>query len=136
MLKCPHEYPGHGQTKGKGFSVLRCFQWSRGIEVGCDANQGGVKAPSSNLQAPEKHQGPNFKKAPERVLIGRKADPSGRRQRAIKVCLEVEVWRFSGAWSLDVGASVMNGSTENSEEPQRRPQAVGGQFASVLATAR
>jgi hypothetical protein len=43
------------------------------------------KAPSTNIQAPEKFQAPNI-------------------NRRMTVILELEHWWFSGAWSLEVGA--------------------------------
>jgi hypothetical protein len=43
-----------------------------------------LKAPTSNIQAPEKFQAPSFKKDSER-------------------CLMFEVWCFSGAWMLELG---------------------------------
>jgi hypothetical protein len=46
-----------------------------------------MKAPSLNLQAPEKFQAPSFK--------------SRRAQ-----CSVFETWSFSGAWCLDVGALI------------------------------
>jgi hypothetical protein len=45
----------------------------------------GLKAPSSNIQAPEKFHAPNFKSAYERVWPKEKADPSDIWQRATGV---------------------------------------------------
>src|SRR5205085_9629568 len=45
------------------------------------------QAPSSKLQAPEKHQA------------------SSSNQRSVGLPLELDVWNFSGAWSLGFGAS-------------------------------
>src|SRR6266581_8465439 len=44
------------------------------------------KAPNSKLQAPEKFQAPSLQNAPRRSV------------------LELEIWCFSGAWSLEFGA--------------------------------
>jgi hypothetical protein len=44
------------------------------------------KHPSTNLQAPEKLQAPNIT------------------ARGVRLGLEVEVWSFSGCWSLVLGA--------------------------------
>ena len=71
------------------------------MEVGREAgNRVESKAPKSKLQAPEKLQGPNLKKGPERVEKVQ-AEPSGLRQRACGVGF--------GAWAI-------TRSTENSEE--------------------
>jgi hypothetical protein len=45
------------------------------------------KTPSTNIQAPEKLQAPNFK-------------------RGAGDFLEFEVWSFSGCWSLEFGAFI------------------------------
>jgi hypothetical protein len=45
-----------------------------------------MKAPSTNIQAPEKFQAPSFK--PRDMQFG----------------LDVEGWSFSGCWSLEFGA--------------------------------
>jgi hypothetical protein len=45
-----------------------------------------MEAPNSKLQAPEKLQASSFKNSTRAV------------------CLEVEVWSFSGAWMLELGA--------------------------------
>jgi hypothetical protein len=63
-----------------------------------------TEAPTSKHQAPEKHQAPNFKAAHECLLVEKTAESSGRWPRAGEVCLEVEVWGFSGAWMLELGA--------------------------------
>jgi hypothetical protein len=44
-----------------------------------------VEAPNSNLHAPEKLQSP------------------GSKGRTRAICLKVEVWSFSGGWSLELG---------------------------------
>jgi hypothetical protein len=44
------------------------------------------KAPSTKLQAPEKHQNPNSKGVHGRLVLG--------------------AWNFSGAWCLEFGASL------------------------------
>jgi hypothetical protein len=44
-----------------------------------------MKAPSTNIQAPEKFQAPSAK--------------------PITVLLELEIWSFSGAWMLEFGIS-------------------------------
>jgi hypothetical protein len=49
--------------------------------------QSGAIQKSSKLQAPEKHQTPNFN------------------PRTVALPLELDVWNFSGAWSLEFGAS-------------------------------
>jgi hypothetical protein len=63
-----------------------------------------IEAPSSNIQAPEKHQVPNREGllpcgGSERMDCG-----LGGPQWAPLLALDVGVWNFSGAWSLDVGA--------------------------------
>jgi hypothetical protein len=45
-----------------------------------------MKAPRTNIQASEKFQAPSFKAS------------------AAQFRLDVEVWSFSGAWSLKLGA--------------------------------
>jgi hypothetical protein len=44
-----------------------------------------VEAPKSKLQAPEKHQASSSK-------------------RGVRILLEFDVWDFSGAWMLELGA--------------------------------
>ena len=53
-----------------------------------------MKAPSTKLQHPEKHQAPNSE--PNRAQSG-------------EVFLELGIWNFSGAWMLVLGAFSIGG---------------------------
>jgi hypothetical protein len=59
-----------------------------------------TKAPSSNIQALHPPQSCYGGRAEKLQSSSSKAQPR-------TICLEVEVWNFSGVWSLDVGASVI-----------------------------
>ena len=90
-------------------TVLSCFQWCQGVEVASGVgSERGLKhqAPTSKHQRNSKPQPPTSKESPNQKL-----------QRPRERCLVIGAWMFFGAWGLEFGASVRNGSTENSEEP-------------------
>ncbi len=92
----------------KTMRLSSVFQRSRGSRV-C------IEAPSTNLQAPEKLQTSNSNQRWHRP--GYQCETALRRVPAgsLKSGLMIGAWMFSGAWCLEVGAFVSQGSIGNSK---------------------
>src|ERR1017187_7794820 len=95
------------------FGATSNFGWRR-IGFAC-----GGKAPSSNIQAPEKLQASSFKRAHQRGLSGRCAGSTGGLWRDLEL-----VWSLEVLWCLDLGGwSFCNDENSGEQKHFRTPPA-------------